>query len=199
MAVSMSRIILHPEQWCGAYYQGVYYGERFEVSTHGRLRNARTRHVYAFGYGAGGYLQACISIDGKCLNVRPHRCVAETLLPNPDGYEIVNHIDGCKQHNDVWNLEWCTRVGNYRHAVMMELIDPDVPAQLGRFSHLGVYAGSGNGMSKLTEDDVRMIRASYIPKGKGQKCNRQELAEIFGVTPNLISKIVSGAIWTHVV
>ena len=53
-------------------------------------------------------------------------------------------------------------------------------------------------MAKLTEDDVRYIREAYIPKAKGQKCNRKEIAEMFGVSPNLISKIVSGAVWTHV-
>lgn len=26
----------------------------------------------------------------------------------------------------------------------------------------------------------------------------KEIAEMFGVSPNLISKIVSGAVWTHV-
>lgn len=105
------------EEWFGAIYQGVDYSWRFEVSTFGRLRNAKTKHIYSFGYGDGGYLQACVSINGKRLNVHVHRCVAETFLPNECGYEIVNHMDGCKQHNDVWNLEWCTRKENYFHAV----------------------------------------------------------------------------------
>lgn len=138
------------------------------------------------------------SVFGRRLNVRIHRCVAETFIPNPIGYEIVNHIDGCKQHNWVDNLEWCTRQENYFHAVDLELIDYDVPAQLGYLSHLGAYTGSCNGMSKLTEDDVREIRMNYIPRGSGVRCNRKELANQYGVSANLISKIVSGQIWTHV-
>lgn len=186
------------ETWTGAIYQGFDYSWRFEVSTFGRLRNAKTKHIYSLCYGDGGYLQACVSVYGKRLNVHVHRCVAETYLPNPWGYEIVNHCDGCKQHNDVWNLEWCTRQENYFHAVDMNLIDYDVPARLGYFSRLGVYSGSCNGMAKLDEAAVVYIRSVYIPKGKGQKCNRRELADMFGVSPNLISKIVSGEIWTHV-
>lgn len=50
------------EEWFGAIYQGVDYSWRFEVSTFGRLRNAKTKHIYSFGYGDGGYLQACVSI-----------------------------------------------------------------------------------------------------------------------------------------
>ena len=186
------------ETWIGAIYQGFDYSWRFEVSTFGRLRNAKTKHIYSLCYGDGGYLQACVSVYGKRLNVHVHRCVAETYLPNPCGYEIVNHRDGCKQHNEVWNLEWCTRQENYFHAVDMELIDYDVPALLGRYSSFGVYSGSCNGMAKLNEAAVVYIRSAYIPKGKGQKCNRRELASMFGVSPNLISKIVSGEIWTHI-
>lgn len=39
------------EEWFGAIYQGVDYSWRFEVSTFGRLRNTKTKHVYSFGYG----------------------------------------------------------------------------------------------------------------------------------------------------
>ena len=34
------------EEWFGAIYQGVDYSWRFEVSTFGRLRNAKTKHIY---------------------------------------------------------------------------------------------------------------------------------------------------------
>ena len=186
------------EEWAGAVYQGVDYSWRFEVSTLGRLRNAKTKRIYSFGYGTNNYLQACVSVKGKRLNVRVHRCVAETFLDNPMGYEIVNHLDGCKQDNRLDNLEWCTRQENYFHAVDHELIDYDVPVLLGYHSHLGMYSGSWNGMAKLTEEAVRYIRQVYVPKGKGGKCNRRLLAEQLGVSVGLISQIVRYEIWTHV-
>lgn len=186
------------EEWVGAFYQGVDLSWRIEISNHGRLRNAKTKKLYSFGYGANGYLQACVSVNGQRLNVRVHRCVAETFIPNPMGYEIVNHLDGCKQNNRLDNLEWCTRQENYFHAVDHELIDYDVPAMLGHYSHMGMYVGSWNGMAKLVEADVRYIREVYIPKGKGSKCNRKELAEQFSVSVGLISQIVKREIWTHI-
>lgn len=147
---------------------------------------------------SSGYLQICTSVNGRNKNIRIHRCVAETFLNNPYGYEIVNHIDGKKTNNRLDNLEWCSRRDNYNHAVEMDLIDPSIPYQLVQNSRFGYYQGSYNGMAKLTEDDVIYIRSNYIPKGKGQKCNRQELATYFGVSVGLISRIVKNEIWTHV-
>ena len=45
-----------------------------------------------------------------------HRLVAEVFLPNPNNLEIVNHIDGNKHNDEVWNLEWCDRSYNQIHA-----------------------------------------------------------------------------------
>lgn len=186
------------EYWAGAWYGGVDYSWRFEVSTWGRLRNAKTKKIYILHEGNKGYLQICTSVHGKNKNIRVHRCVAETFIYNPNGYEIVNHIDGNKQNNRLDNLEWCSREYNYRHAVMMDLIDEDNSYQLGVNSQYGYYCGSDNGMSKLTEQDVLYIREHYIPKGKGRKCNRKELAHKFGVSVGLISRIMSYEIWTHI-
>lgn len=186
------------EYWAGAWYGGVDYSWRFEVSTWGRLRNAKTKKIYALHEGNKGYLQICTSVHGKNKNIRVHRCVAETFIHNPNGCEIVNHIDGNKQNNRLDNLEWCSREYNYRHAVMMDLIDEDNSYQLGVNSQYGYYCGSDNGMSKLTEQDVLYIREHYIPKGKGRKCNRKELACKFGVSVGLISRIMSYEIWTHI-
>jgi len=56
-----------------------------------------------------------VTLDGKQHSV--HRLVASHFIPNPYGYEQVNHIDGDKQNNHVSNLEWCTAEQNAQHAL----------------------------------------------------------------------------------
>ena len=46
---------------------------------------------------------------GKTITEYAHRLVAMAFIPNPDGYELVNHKDENRQNNAVSNLEWCDR------------------------------------------------------------------------------------------
>lgn len=52
-----------------------------------------------------------------------HRIVAETYIPNPNGYREINHIDGNKANNAVENLEWCDRSYNLKHSYAHGLHD----------------------------------------------------------------------------
>lgn len=61
---------------------------------------------------SSGYLYLGVRVNGKFMNLRVHRIVAETFLPKIDGKEFVNHIDGDKTNNCVDNLEWCTASEN---------------------------------------------------------------------------------------
>lgn len=69
------------------------------------------------------------------------------------------------------NVRWATRV---------------VQANNARHDHRGLR----NARAKLTEDDVRFIRASTV--------KRSVLAEIFGLAPTYISSIRTGKWWKHV-
>ena len=50
-----------------------------------------------------------------------HRLMAETFIPNPNNYPIINHINGDKQDNRVENLEWCTFSYNNKEAYRLGL------------------------------------------------------------------------------
>lgn len=60
----------------------------------------------------GSYYRVVISLNGKYKQTLIHRLVAETFIPNHKGLEEVNHKDEDKTNNNLWNLEWCTRLYN---------------------------------------------------------------------------------------
>lgn len=64
-------------------------------------------------YG-GGYLQYGLYVNGKRKAYIAHRLIAQYFVKNLDStkYYEVNHIDGNKENNNDFNLEWCDRVYN---------------------------------------------------------------------------------------
>ena len=89
---------------CDAYVQSKY-GKRLR-----RGKNLRPT------LNADGYLFLTLSKEGKTSNYRVNRLVAEAFLPNPEGFEVVNHKDKNKTNNLVENLEWCTAEYNTRYS-----------------------------------------------------------------------------------
>lgn len=63
-----------------------------------------------------GYLQIGLVKNRKYYSKKIHRLVAETFLPNPKNKPQVNHIDGDKTNNNVFNLEWCSASENLLHS-----------------------------------------------------------------------------------
>lgn len=58
-----------------------------------------------------------LTIDGKKKQVKIHRMVAETFLPQPIDKNIVNHIDGDTHNFKLNNLEWVSSQENSLHAI----------------------------------------------------------------------------------
>lgn len=71
-----------------------------------------------------GYANVSLTKDGKQKQHKVHRLIARAFIPNPQKKEQVNHIDGNKSHNVVWNLEWNTPKENINHAYKLGLCHP---------------------------------------------------------------------------
>lgn len=88
------------------------YGQVYDLQNHKHLKEYPNKEgynmVYLGSYGETNY------------PVLVHRIVAETYLPNPNNYNVVNHIDEDKTNNKVENLEWCTQRHNLTCGTVQE-------------------------------------------------------------------------------
>jgi uncharacterized protein (DUF433 family) len=158
-------------------------GYPYEVSDQGRLRRlgraSGTRpglvlksHPDRMGYRRVG-LRRCGEPQRIVL---VHRLVLGAFVgPRRPGF-WTNHKNGDKADNRLANLEWLTQSENQIHA----------------YRHHLQRAGEAHGGAKLTERQVLAIRTRYT----GAYGQQTALGREYGVSQNLISKIVRGEAWT---
>lgn len=64
-----------------------------------------------------GYREVILSSRSVGKRYLVHRLILSSFNPHPDMSELdVNHIDGNKLNNALYNLEWCTRSQNIKHS-----------------------------------------------------------------------------------
>ena len=101
----------------------------YECSTEGRIRNKTTCKLLKPSKCCSGY--AVSIIRGK--NLKFHRIIAQTFLPNFEDKATVEHKDDNKLNNRVYNLKWATHKEQQQY----------VKDKKSRQSHSGVKIGTG--------------------------------------------------------
>ena len=120
-------------------YEGFY-----QVSTLGRVKSLSRKIWNGSGWKTSkefimsapidsvGYPVVALQAKPRKRYVRVHRLVAETFIPNPENYRVVNHLDLDKTNNNVTNLEWCTHKHNiedarnkgaFKNMIMVKIIE----------------------------------------------------------------------------
>lgn len=162
--------------------------ERYEVSSHGRVRHGRLvlRTHRQKIRNAPGYFMISLRRDGRqTVGLLVHRLVMFAFAGPPLPGQEVNHKNGDKSVNCLSNLEWVTRSENRKHAFALGLSKPNAFVMLG-------HRGEENAFHKLTESEVRQIKAL-----KGS-ISSIRLAPRYGVSHALIRDIWLGRRWAHV-
>jgi hypothetical protein len=128
--------------------------------------------------GVLGYYKISLCKNSKSKSFNIHSLAAKTFIYNPENKPQVNHINGIKQDNKVYNLEWSTAKENIQHAHNIGLIN--------------TIKGQNKSLSKLKDLDVLEIRR--IGKTKTQL----ELSIKYNVNQSLISLVINNKIWKHI-
>ena len=92
-------------------YEGLY-----SVDIFGNVRSLKSGKVIEHYVSEYGYHNVYLYKDKEKKGKRVNRLVAMAFIPNPLNKPQVNHIDGNKDNNNVWNLEWVTNKENSIHA-----------------------------------------------------------------------------------
>lgn len=84
----------------------------YECNRLGQIRNARTHRILKPQNNGNGYHIVGLMKDGKQHKQQIHRLIAKTFISNPNNYQEVDHINRCKEDNNVHNLRWASRSTN---------------------------------------------------------------------------------------
>lgn len=148
----------------------------FLISNNGYVLNRDTQVIRKLKTHPEGYRHLFFGRPKKEYKI--HRLVATHFVHNPLNLPVVNHINGIKGDNNVTNLEWATHKHNTQHAIASGLMN---------------NKGSRNGMSKLTEEiikEVRALKRCGVSAKKISNAYKIDLRHVFG--------ICSRKSWAHV-
>ena len=115
--------------------------------------------------------------DGKVVYV--HREVLAAKVPAPSPFAFCLHSCDIKCCCEETHLRWGTHAENMLEAKARN-----------RFSRRAKVRGSEVHTARLTEDDVRYIRASEL--------SNRELDKMFSLTPGHSWRIRNNKVWRHV-
>lgn len=172
----------------------------YAVSSLGRVKRIITdrknhaRRILALWIGNHGYPTADLSLSGIVYHRLVHRLVCVAFHGHaPTKLHQVAHADGTRTNNAASNLRWATRSENMEDARAHGTMA--LGARHGRTQKPEkTPRGERHGHAKLTEADVKAIRAAKRVNGSGRS-----LAARYGVSPAAISVIRARKTWGHIV
>lgn len=145
-------------------------GEIAVIGRRGRWKNCRIMKTWTNQYGH--QYVSLIGPDGLRHRLLVHRIVAETFIPNPNGYPIVRHLNDDPSDNSVWNLAWGTQKDNMRDCIAH-----------GRFRYFTPQEIRKANLVRMTPTKVTDLRTGKVMHFESQ----QEASKYLGIDQTRIS------------
>jgi len=117
--------------------------DKYLGSTDGRIKSTYTGKNLSFVKDGDGYLKTTLKINKKNKTVRAHRFIYECFNGIMDNSLQINHKNGDKENNSIFNIEAVSQSVNMQHAYK---------------SGLNKNIGINHHKAKLTFDEVCEIR-----------------------------------------
>lgn len=144
-------------------------GYLYEVSSLGNVRR-KGRSNLKPRLSSNGYCRVCLGAGNDAL---VHRLVATAFLgEGPEGWHA-DHINGQRSDNRLSNIRWLSPAANR--------------------ARRNIARGARSGLARLTEDQVRAIRAAGFVRGQDRR-----FADQFGVSREAVRDVRLGKLWRHV-
>ena len=166
---------------CEVWREIVGYEVLYQVSNYGRVKSFQNKFpkIMRADEQSKGYMQIRLHKNGKAKNFGVHVLVAQAFCPNLENKPEVDHRNGDKTNNCVWNLNWATRKENADRAYLLGLIK--------------VKRGTQCHYAKLKVEDVIYIREN------ADNLTQKELAKKFNVSRETIKRVITGVTYKDVV
>lgn len=154
------------------------YNYLYGITNKGRVINLITNTVLTNKIN-NGYWYTTIQINKKIYNVRIHRMIALYFVKGrTKEYNCVNHIDGNKLNNSLYNLEWVSVTINNYHMHEMGL----------------VKKGSRHSSSKINEEIAMKIYNEHHING----LNYNQIRDKYNISKSIIGKVCRKERWKHI-
>lgn len=128
----------------------------YEVSSFGRIRNAKTKILKNPDINNYGYARLQCYSKGVRAKLFIHKLVACLFIETPlDTNLVVNHKDGDKLNNMVSNLEWVTKSYNSKHCY-------DIGLRVGKLEKIPTKLVTSDGTELFFESIAELGRSIGI-------------------------------------
>lgn len=180
----------------------------FNVSNFGRVKSKN--NIISYGStSSNGYMRVTSQKDKVSKTMYIHRLVAATFIENKlnNKDQVVNHMDGNKQNNNVNNLEWITYQENSKHSFDLKQAETEADGgrkdkeKIGctRFDNKGQIGSAGlyylmkklgyNVSLNTRSDKEKMLRITITKKKQRKINNKIKKIELQGLTNDYVYDI----------